>query len=208
MLDRFTEQARHLVTVALEEARMMRHGHVGTEHLLVALADEPEIGALGLDRERARAEVVRTVGMGDAPAESGGQVPFTAAAKDALEEALGEAMRLGHHQVQPGHLLLAVIKQRDGVARRLLVTAGVVPSEFREALIARLSVPQPPAPAPAPAERALLAQLNGVPVGDVGNPRTDLRLLLAILDRTGPMAAWLRERGIDEPTLRRMLEAS
>ena len=136
MFDRFTEKARHIVTVALDEARMMRHGHVGTEHLLVAWRTTPErLGPRAQSRARA--------GRGGAHGRDGrarrarGQLPFTAAAKDALEEALGEAMRLGQQQVEPGHLLLAVIKQRDGVARRLLVTAGVVPSEFREALIAR-----------------------------------------------------------------------
>jgi ATP-dependent Clp protease ATP-binding subunit ClpA len=200
MFERFTDDARIVVTDALEEARGMRHGHVGTEHLLVALADEPEIVALGLNRERARAEVVKTVGLGETEAD--GQLPLTPAAKQALEDALGEAMRLGHRQIQRGHLLLAVLRQRDGVARRILLYAKVSPNEFREAITERLLGRQPEAPG-----QALVARLGNLAVGDVGNPRTDTRLLLAILDRNGPMAAWLRERGIDEPTLRRMLDA-
>jgi ATP-dependent Clp protease ATP-binding subunit ClpA len=200
MFERFTDDARIVVTDALEEARGMRHGHVGTEHLLVALADEPEIVALGLNRERARAEVVKTVGLGETEAD--GQLPLTPAAKQALEDALGEAMRLGHRQIQRGHLLLAVLRQRDGVARRILLYAKVSPNEFREAITQRLLGRQAEAPG-----QALVARLGNLAVGDVGNPRTDTRLLLAILDRNGPMAAWLRERGIDEPTLRRMLDA-
>jgi ATP-dependent Clp protease ATP-binding subunit ClpC len=203
MFDRFTEGARQAVTIAQAEARLMRHGHVGTEHLLVALADEPEVLALGLTRERARGEVVRTVGMGTVDGGLPSRLPFTAAAEEALRDALGEAMRLGQSQVQPGHLLLAVLRQRDGVARRVLVTAGAVPSEFRDALSERLT-----APGPKVTSDAVVARLGDRVVGDLGHARVDARLLLAILERNGPMAAWLRERGVDEPTLRRMLEGA
>jgi ATP-dependent Clp protease ATP-binding subunit ClpA len=200
MYERFTEPTRQAVVLAQEEARLMRHGHLGTEHLLVALADEPEIRALGMTRENARGEVVRTVGLGTADGEFSGQIPITAAAREELQDAIGEAMRLGHSEVQPGHLLLAVLRQRDGVARRVLVAAGAVPSEFRDALVARLSAPEAPAP------DAVVARLGERVLGDLGHARVDARLLLAILERNGPMAAWLRERGVDEPTLRRMLE--
>jgi ATP-dependent Clp protease ATP-binding subunit ClpC len=202
MFDRFTEAARHVVVIAQEEARLIRHGHIGTEHLLVALADEPEVLALGLSRERARGEVVRTVGLGEIDGELSTRIPFTAPAQEALRDALGEAMRLGHSQVLPGHVLLAVLRQRDGVARRVLVAAGAVPSEFRDALIARLSAPE------APPSDAVVARLGERVLGDLGHARVDARLLLAILERNGPMAAWLRERGVDEATLRRMLEGA
>jgi ATP-dependent Clp protease ATP-binding subunit ClpC len=209
MFDRFTEAARQVIVVAYQEAQLMRHEHIGTEHLLVGLAEEPEVGALGLTPERARAEVVRTVGLGEVVYERPEaddpnvvQIPFTAAVTAALEEALGEAMRLGHDQVEPGHLLLAVVRQRDGVARRILVAAGAVPSEFRDVLIRRLSAPE------APASDAVVARLGERVLGDLGHARVDARLLLAILERNGPMAAWLRERGVDEPTLRQMLEGA
>ena len=64
MFERFTDEARNVVALAQDEARMMRHGHVGTEHLLVALAD---VAPLGLSRSQARAEVVKAVGLGDEP---------------------------------------------------------------------------------------------------------------------------------------------
>jgi ATP-dependent Clp protease ATP-binding subunit ClpA len=176
MFERFSPAARNVPASAHAEARDMRHGHIGTEHLLVALATEPEVAALALDAERLRAEVVRTVGLGDAEPPSGNSwLPFTAAAKEALEAALAEAMQLGRREVEPAHILLSVLKQRDGVARRILVGAGATPSEFREAVIRRL---------------------KGV------EPDEDVMALLAIVERRGPVADWLRERGVGADDVR------
>lgn len=204
MFDRFTAEARQAVMRAQEESRLMHHGHVGTEHFLVALAQEPELARLGLDRERARAEVVKTVGLGDVDPALHGQIPFTAAAKEALNDALGEAMRLGQGQIRPGHLLLAVLKQRDGVARRIIVAAGATPSEFRNAVARRMAVP--PRPSPPDTTHGIVARLNDVELGMVGDGRVDARLLLSILERGGPVADWLRNRGVDERAVRRLLE--
>jgi ATP-dependent Clp protease ATP-binding subunit ClpC len=129
MFERFTEQARQVVVLAQEEARLMRHGHIGTEHLLVALArvdDDvatPLLTGHGLTGEQARAEVVAVQGVGSA--ESSDQfLPFTPAAHDALEATLRESLELGHDRVEPAHLLLGVLRQRDGVARRVLAAAA------------------------------------------------------------------------------------
>jgi ATP-dependent Clp protease ATP-binding subunit ClpC len=204
MLERFTDPARAVVALAHEEARLMHHAHVGTEHLLVALAragDEPTgavLAGYGLTGERARADVVRAVGMGEE--RGAGERPLTPAARDALEATLREAMRLGHERVEPGHLLLGIVRQPDGVARRILLAAGATPSDVREAIVRRLGerpAPARPAPAPPPPGEALLGQL--------GQPRADGRLLLAILERRGAVAAWLRERGVDEAAVRAML---
>jgi len=176
MFERFTEQTRRAVVDAREEARRMLHAHIGTEHLLIALTSQPEVAALGLDRQRARAEVVKTVGLGSEEHED--PIPFTAAAKDAMEVALDEAMRLGQQHIEPAHLLLAVLRQRDGVARRVLVAAGATPSEFREAIVRRL---------------------RGV------EPDEDVMALLAIVERGGPVADWLRERGVHADAVRRLL---
>jgi ATP-dependent Clp protease ATP-binding subunit ClpC len=196
MLDRFTPQARDVISAAHVEAREMQHRHIGTEHLLVALAGEVELIGLGLDRERARAEVVKTVGLGEVSGT--GERQFTEAAKQALEDALGEAMRLGQREVQPGHLLLAVLKQRDGVARRILVTAGATPSALRDTVVRRLTDPPPDGD-------VMPVVVRGEPLGDLGHPRVDARLLAAILDRDGAIAAWLRERGVTEDAVRRLL---
>ena len=201
MFERFTDDARIVVTDALEEARGMRHGHVGTEHLLVALADEPEVVALGLNRERARAEVVKTVGLGDRTQK--GEIPFTAAAKEALQDALGEAMRLGHAQIRPGHLLLAVLRQRDGVARRVLVASGAVPSELRETIIGRLQATPASSETPGQRHEFVTTALGRALLGEFGAPDVDAQLLLAILRGRGPVAAWLSERGVSEDAVRR-----
>jgi len=194
MFERFTPAAREIVVVALEEARMMRHARIGTEHLLVAVAEHPAIGVLGLTRERARAEVVRTVGLGETYVE--GQLPFTPAAQDALDASLHEAMRLGHERVEPGHVVLGLLRQRDGVALRVIAAAGGAPRDIRDAVIRELTQP---------AGDAVMVRLNEDAIGDLGNPRADARVLLAILERDGPIAAWLRERGVDEAVVRPML---
>jgi ATP-dependent Clp protease ATP-binding subunit ClpC len=179
MFDRFSPVARNVPITAHAEARDMRHSHIGTEHLLVALAGEPEVAALTLDADRLRAEVVKLVGLGDAePLPSDTWLPFTAAAKEALEGALTEAMHLGRREVEPAHILLSVLKQRDGVARRILVSAGATPSEFRETVVRRL---------------------RGV------EPDEDVMALLAIVERGGPVADWLRERGVTTDAVRRLL---
>jgi ATP-dependent Clp protease ATP-binding subunit ClpC len=190
MFERFTEKARHVVVLAQEEARLMRHGHIGTEHLLVALArveDDvatPLLTGHGLTGEKARAEVVAIEGVGNA--EAGGQLPFTPAAHDALGATLRESLELGHDRVEPAHLLLGVLRQRDGVARRVLAGAGAHPPEARAEVIERLRQvglgPREPRP-----------------------PQADGELLLQILERDGAVAAWLRERGVDEDAVRRML---
>jgi ATP-dependent Clp protease ATP-binding subunit ClpC len=193
MFERFTDQARQVVVLAQEEARLMRHGHIGTEHLLVGLAriDDavaaPMLHAHGLTGEKARAEVVAIVGVGNA--EPGGQIPFTPAAHDALDATLRESLELGHERVEPAHLLLGVLRQRDGVARRVLSAAGAHPPEAR-----------------AEVERRL-AQTTQRGSHEPRSPQLDGDLLLAILERDGAVAAWLRERGIDENAVRRMLGA-
>jgi ATP-dependent Clp protease ATP-binding subunit ClpC len=185
MFERFTDQARQVVVLAQEETRLMRHGHLGTEHLLVGLARigddvaSPLLAEHGLTGEKTRAEVVAIVGIGNA--EPGGQIPFTSAAHDALEATLRESLELGHDRVQPAHVLLAVVRQRDGVARRILAGAGAHPTELREEIEGRLA-----ATAPHP-------------------PQLDGDLLLEVLARDGAVAAWLRERGVDEDAVRRML---
>jgi len=191
MFERFTDKARQVVVLAQEEARLMRHGHIGTEHLLVALArveDDvatPMLADHGLTGEKARSEVVAIVGIGNA--EPGGQLPFTPAAHDALDATLRESLELGHDRVEPAHLLLGVLRQRDGVARRVLAGAGAHPTESR-----------------ADVERRL-AETSAGPGRDPRSPQVDGQLLLQILERDGAVASWLRERGVDEQAVRRML---
>jgi ATP-dependent Clp protease ATP-binding subunit ClpC len=207
MFERFTDQAREVVDVARDEARLMHHAHVGTEHLLVALARVGDDDAAvllhrhGLTGERARAEVVQMVGMGTTT--GGGQLAFTPAAHDALQQTLNEAMRLGHERADPAHLLLAILRQPDALARRILLGAGAAPRDVRTELTERLS--RRPRAVPRDAAESVTVRLDETVLGDLGHPSVDGRVLLEILERRGAVAAWLRERGVDEAAVRAML---
>jgi ATP-dependent Clp protease ATP-binding subunit ClpC len=208
VFERFTDEARRVTVLALEEAQLMRHAHIGTEHLLVALArveDDvatPLLAGYGLTGPAARSEVVKIAGVGDEPA--GGQLPYTPAAHDALQVATRESLSLGHERIEPAHLLLGVLRQRDGLARRLLMHAGATPAAAREAVVERLRR-RPLAAGARDGQGPLVVRLDDVALGDLGHPRTDGRLLLEILERRGAVAAWLRERGVDEQAVRHML---
>lgn len=198
MIERLTPRAREVLQVAHEEAQLMQHAHIGTEHLLVGLARGDEEAAamlhrFGLSGDTARAEVVRLVGMGEHTA--GGGLPFTPAAKDALEHSIVEAMQLGSEYADSGHLLLAMLRQPDAVARRMLVSAGAAPRDVRNELIESLRATRD--------ERS--GVLDETPAFPLGTPSADARVLLLILNRNGAVAAWLRERGVDEAAVRRML---
>jgi ATP-dependent Clp protease ATP-binding subunit ClpC len=193
-----------VIAGASEEAKLMRHAHIGTEHLLVGIARGDDVAAgilhrFGLDGETARAEVVKLNGMGEtSPA---GQLPYTPAAQDALEQTLEEAMRLGHETAEPGHILLAILRPQDALARRILHNAGAAPRDLRAELTQRLgerTLPREPG-------RPVTVWLDDAALGDLGNPNVDGRLLLELLQRRGAVAAWLRERGVDEAAVRRML---
>jgi ATP-dependent Clp protease ATP-binding subunit ClpC len=198
MIDRLTERARQVLVVAQAEAHLMQHAHIGTEHMLVGLARGDEEAAamlhrFGLSGDTARAQVVQLVGMGEHP--GGGGLPFTPAAKDALEQSIVEAMQTGREHADSAHLLLAILRQPDAIARRMLVSAGAAPRDVRNELIEQLS-----APGARPGDRD-----EGPPGYPLGTPAADARVLLLILNRNGAVAAWLRERGVDEDAVRRML---
>ena len=135
MFERFTDRARQVVVYAQEEAQSLKHGYIGTEHLLLGvLRVEDGLGAktltsLEVSLEEVRAQVTRIVGLGEqAPA---GQVPFTPVAKKVLELALREALRLGHNYIGTEHILLALATEGDGVAARILLDFGVDADKIR-----------------------------------------------------------------------------
>jgi ATP-dependent Clp protease ATP-binding subunit ClpC len=129
MFERFTERARRVMVLAQEEARVLRHSYIGTEHLLLGLLREPDgvaarvLGTLEVSMEEVRGEVTRIVGAGDN--ESQGQIGFTPRAKKVLELALGEALSLGHNYVGTEHILLGLTRESEGVGARILKDLGV-----------------------------------------------------------------------------------
>jgi ATP-dependent Clp protease ATP-binding subunit ClpA len=154
MFERFTERARMVVVYAQEEGRTLRHGYIGTEHILLGLVREEEglaarvLASLGVSLEGVRDQVVRIVGSGDAVAS--GQIPFTPRAKKILELALREAISLGHNYIGTEHLLLGLVREDDGVAVRILLDLGADPERIREELTRMLRA--------APAERAAVVE--------------------------------------------------
>jgi ATP-dependent Clp protease ATP-binding subunit ClpA len=143
MFERFTDRARRVVVLAQEEARLLNHNYVGTEHLLLGLIHEAEgvaakaLELLGIRLEVVRAQVEQIVGRGQrAPT---GHIPFTPRAKKVLELSLREAKQLGHNYIGTEHILLGLIREGEGVAAHVLVKLGADLSRARGQVIGLLS---------------------------------------------------------------------
>jgi Clp amino terminal domain, pathogenicity island component/UvrB/uvrC motif len=145
VFERFTEQARQVVVLAQEEARMLNHNYIGTEHLLLGLLREEEslaarvLESLEITLEWARAQVTRLVGSSEEV--TSGEIPFTPRAKKVLELALREALSLGHNYIGPEHILLGVVRENEGVAARILLDFGADSEKIRNEVIRMLSGP-------------------------------------------------------------------
>jgi Clp amino terminal domain, pathogenicity island component/UvrB/uvrC motif len=142
MFERFTDRARRVVVLAQEEARMLNHNYIGTEHLLIGLIREDRgvagkgLESLGISVDAVRQQVEEMIGMGEqAPS---GHVPFTPRAKKVLELSLREALQLGHDYIGPGHIMLGLIREGDGVAAQVLVRLGADLNQVRQQVIQRL----------------------------------------------------------------------
>lgn len=148
MFERFTERARLAVVLADEEARALKHDHLGSEHILLGLLREPEglaaqaLAAFDVSIEEVRAQVVRIVGRGDKG--TAGHIPLTPRAKKALELALREALLLGHNYIGTEHILLGLVHDTDGVAARILLDLDVDAEKIRTEVL-RLLQPTPSA---------------------------------------------------------------
>ncbi|WP_285780655.1 Clp protease N-terminal domain-containing protein, partial [Microtetraspora sp. NBRC 13810] len=120
MFERFTDRARRVVVLAQEEARLLGHDRIGTEHFLLGLVGEGEGVAAqavlgpGVDLAAVRREVEELTGRGRAA--PSGHVPFTPRAKKVLELSLREALQLGHNYIGTEHILLGLIREGEGVA--------------------------------------------------------------------------------------------
>jgi len=141
--ERFTDRARRVVVLAQEEARMLSHNYVGTEHVLLGLIHEGEgvaaraLESLGISLEGVRQQVVEIIGQGNqAPS---GHIPFTPRAKKVLELTLREALRLGHNYIGTEHILLALIGEGEGVAAQVLVRLGADLNRVRQQVIQLLA---------------------------------------------------------------------
>ena len=171
MFERFTEPARRVLALAQEEARLLNHNFIGTEHILLGLLHQPQsragraLTALNINLYNARAKVEETVGPADTA--TTGSPPFTPRAKKVLELALREALQLGHNYIGPEHLLLGLLREGEGVGARVLVNLGADLSRVR------LQVTE------------LLAEDPGTTLGQV-------QKAVGVQRSPGPLCSWCR----------------
>jgi ATP-dependent Clp protease ATP-binding subunit ClpA len=139
MFERFTDRSRRVVVLAQEEARMLNHDYIGTEHILLGLIHEGEgvaaqaLESLGISLEVVRQQVEEIIGRGQqAPS---GEIPYTRRAKKVLELSLRESLQLGHHYIGTEHILLGLIREGDGVAAQVLVELGAELNLVRQRVI-------------------------------------------------------------------------
>src|SRR6201984_2161906 len=139
MFERFTDRARRGGVLAQEEARMLKHGYVGTEHILLGLIHEGEgvaaktLESLGISLDAVRQQVEEIIGRGQQP--PSGHIPFTPRHKKVLELALRESLQLGHNYIGTEHILLGLIREGDGVAAQVLVKLGADLNRVRQQVI-------------------------------------------------------------------------
>ncbi|GAA2522004.1 ATP-dependent Clp protease ATP-binding subunit [Rarobacter incanus] len=192
MFERFTDRARRVVVLAQEEARMLNHNYIGTEHILLGLIHEGEgvaakaLESLGISLDAVRSQVTEIIGEGQqAPS---GHIPFTPRAKKVLELSLREALQLGHNYIGTEHILLGLIREGEGVAAQVLTKLGADLSTVRQQVIQLLSGYQgkEPANAGGPAE--------GTPAGS------------AVLDQFGRNLTQAAREGKLDPVIGREKE--
>ena len=197
MFERFTDRARRVIVLAQQEARLLGHGYIGTEHLLLGLLADgggtaaQALESLGVTLEAAREQVREMVGEGQQPQQ--GHIPFTPRAKRVLELSLREALNLGDDHIGTEHLLLGLLAEADDVGAQIVARLGASPRAIRDKVIELTGV----VPDPAALEMrswTRSARIRGVPLSDV-------RELLASVDRR--LSAIERHLGIaaapDEP---------
>ncbi|MDP7062580.1 MAG: ATP-dependent Clp protease ATP-binding subunit [Planctomycetota bacterium] len=140
MFDRFTERARKVMGFARREAQRFHHEYIGTEHILLGLIQEGQgvaanvLKTMAVDLDKIRREIEKIVKSGPA-VEPSVQIPFTPRAKKVVELALEEASNLGHNYIGTEHLLLALLREQEGIAAHVLRALGVRLDEVREEVI-------------------------------------------------------------------------
>jgi len=139
MFEKFTDRARRVIVLAQEEARLLNHNYIGTEHILLALIHEGQgvaaraLESLGVSLEDVRRNVEEMIGRGQH--ELSGHIPFTPRAKKVLELSLRESQQLGHNYIGTEHILLGLIREGEGVAAQVLVKLGADLNRVRQQVL-------------------------------------------------------------------------
>ena len=193
MFERFTDRARRVIVLAQEEARMLSHGYIGTEHLLLGLIHEgggvsgAALESLSITLDDARAQVVSIVPRGQEPLS--GHIPFTPRAKKILELSLREALDLGHGSIGPEHILLGIVREGQGVANQVLANLGADGPGVRAAVMRFIQAGE------AEAEEETVVRLPP-DVRLVGSPAQLARVMRRLDQIDGRLAAIERHLGI------------
>jgi ATP-dependent Clp protease ATP-binding subunit ClpC len=143
VFEKFTDRARRVVVLAQEEARMLGHDYIGTEHLLLGLIHEGEgvaaqvLESLGISLEVVRQQVEEAIGHGTQ--QSPEHISFTTRAKKVLELSLREAKQLGHDYIGTEHILLGLIRENLGVGAQALARLGAGEHVVRQGVLQQLS---------------------------------------------------------------------
>ncbi len=198
MFERFTDRARRVVVLAQEEARMLNHNYIGTEHILLGLIHEGEgvaskaLESLGISLESVREQVQEIIGQGQqAPS---GHIPFTPRAKKVLELSLREALQLGHNYIGTEHILLGLIREGEGVAAQVLVKLGADLNRVRQQVIQLISGYQGKEGA------------AGAPTGSQGAPAEGTPAGSLVLDQFGRNLTQAAREGKLDPVIGREKE--
>ncbi|MDG2261268.1 MAG: ATP-dependent Clp protease ATP-binding subunit [Actinomycetota bacterium] len=205
MFERFTDRARRVVVLAQEEARLLNHNYIGTEHILLGLIHEGEgvaakaLESLGISLEAVRSQVEEIIGQGGSS--PSGHIPFTPRAKKVLELSLREALQLGHNYIGTEHILLGLIREGEGVAAQVLVKLGADLSRVRQQVIQLLSGYSGPASASGGSGKEPAGATSGQS-SEAGSQSGSL-----VLDQFGRNLTQIaREKGLD-PVIGRSREA-
>jgi ATP-dependent Clp protease ATP-binding subunit ClpC len=178
MFERFTDRSRRVVILAQEEARLLNHNYVGTEHLLLGLIHEgggvaaKALASLGIGQETVRQRVEEIIGRGQQA--TSGHIPFTPRAKKVLQLSLREALQLDHDYIGTEHILLGLIREGEGVAAQVLVSLGADLNRVRQQVIDILRDHQGEAEATARTGRSVPSRVRG---------RGQRKLLAELLNR-------------------------
>jgi ATP-dependent Clp protease ATP-binding subunit ClpA len=184
MFERFTDRARRVVVLAQDEARVLNHDYIGTEHILLGLIQEGEgvaakaLTNMKISLEAVRSKVVEAVGHGQqAPS---GHIPFTPRAKKTLELSLRESLQLGHDYIGTEHILLGLLREGEGVAAQVLVEMGADLSRVRHQVVLLLEGHQGE-PASGPERRRVIA--HDYRLTEVQNTLAAIMKRLTVIER-------------------------
>ena len=143
MFERFTESARRVLVLAQEEARLLDHSFIGTEHILLGLIHNDNgtaslvLAELGVSLQAVRERVKETIGLAGSPPT--GSPPLTPRSKKVMELSFRESLQLGHTYIGTEHLLLGLVREGEGVGCQVLVMLGIDLAEVRQRVVQQLA---------------------------------------------------------------------